>query len=64
MKFFTNIYFNFLVNKILYFMSITVKCISCRMKGLKKKSDRITYRHKGRHTYIQTDRQAYRHSDL
>ena len=34
----------FLIEKILYFISISVKCIRCRIYGFQKKCDLVTYR--------------------
>ena len=48
----------FLTQKILYFTSISVKCIKCRVKGLKKS---VSYLQ--RRTDLQTGRLTYGQSD-
>ena len=67
------------MEKILFLISMSVKCISCRMKDLKKcdlltdkqtylQTNRFTYRQTDlltdKQTYLQTNRLTYRQTDL
>ena len=52
----TTFEFFFLIQKILYFIRIPIKCINCRIKGFQKKCDL--------QTYLLTDKVIHRGSPL